>query len=147
MPYLLDADAGDFDAAVSFFRDRLVIPLSLVNNDRQYDHFRMANDDLVEVFGPENPYKEHHRNVVIALRVEDIGEARAELMSRGVEFVTETRIWKHEASCYFVGPVGLLFEIQSVDRITRPCALSDGRSGPLMEPGIVVSRSRQNDPQ
>ena len=105
----------DFDAAMSFFRDRLGIPVSRVNEDRQYAHFRMANGDLVELFGPENPYKEHHRNVVIALQVQDIAEARAELTSRGVEFVTEIRTWEHEAWCYFVGPDGLLFEIQSVD--------------------------------
>jgi catechol 2,3-dioxygenase-like lactoylglutathione lyase family enzyme len=105
----------DFDAAVSFFRDRLGVSVSYLNDDHQTAHFRMANGDLVELFGPDNPREEHRRHMAIALEVEDIERARSELESRGVEFVSEIRTWKQEAWCYFVGPDGLLFEIHSRD--------------------------------
>ena len=106
----------DFDGAIGFFRDQLGIPMSYVNDEHQAAHFRLANDDLVEVFGPDNPHAEHRRHVVVALKVEDINQARIEMERRGVNFLTEIRSWEGEAWCYFEGPDGLLFEIQSKQR-------------------------------
>ena len=103
----------DFDAAVSFFRDRLGIKVSHLQGDRQTAHFRLANGDLIELFGPKNPTEEHRRNVAFALEVDDLESARQELESRGVKFVTEINTWEQESWCYFVGPDDLLFEIET----------------------------------
>ena len=103
----------DFEGAVGFFRDQLGIRLSYFDDDHQAAHFRLANGDLVEVFGPDNPHEEHRRHVVVALNVEDINKARTEMEKTGVKFLTEIRTWEDEALCYFEGPDGLLFEIQS----------------------------------
>lgn len=103
----------DFDGAVAFFRDLLGIPVSHINNDDQVAHFRMANGDLVELFGPAATKEPYRRNVVVALGVEDVDEARTEMEKAGVSFVTETSTWEDESWCLFQGPEGLVFEIKA----------------------------------
>jgi predicted enzyme related to lactoylglutathione lyase len=103
----------DFEAAIEFFRDRLGIPMSRVNHEIQAAHFPLANGDLIEVFGPNNADETHRRNVVIALSVENLDQARTELEKAGVENLTETGTWEDEAWFYFEGPDGLLFEVKS----------------------------------
>ncbi|MEA1903120.1 MAG: VOC family protein [Actinomycetota bacterium] len=103
----------DFEEAVVFFRDRLGIPMTRINNEHQVAHFPLGNGDLVEVFGSNNPDEEHRRNVAIALSVEDIEQTRSEMEKAGVKFLTDINTWEDEAWCYFEGPDGLLFEIKS----------------------------------
>lgn len=104
----------DFEAAIEFFRDRLGIRMSLVDHETQAAHFPLANGDLIEVFGPRNTDEKHRRNVVIALSVENLDQARTELEKAGVESLTEISTWENQAWFYFEGPDGLLFEVKSV---------------------------------
>lgn len=103
----------DFEGAVAFFRDLLGIQVSRINNDHQVAHFRLANGDLVELFGPVSTNESHRRNVVVALGVEDVDKARTEMEKAGVSFLTETRTWEDESWCFFEGPEGLVFEIKA----------------------------------
>jgi predicted enzyme related to lactoylglutathione lyase len=103
----------DFDGAVAFFRDRLGIRVSRIDNDRQVAHFRLANSDLVELFGPVSTEEPYRRNVVVALGVEDVDKARTEMEKAGVSFLTETNTWEDESWCFFEGPEGLVFEIKA----------------------------------
>lgn len=103
----------DFEAAIEFFRDRLGIPMSVVNHEIQAAHFPLANGDLIEVFGPRSADEKRLDNVVIALRVENIDQARTELEKAGVENLTETGTWEDDAWFYFEGPDGLIFEVKS----------------------------------
>ena len=109
----------DLEEAIEFFGDRLGIRMSYIDDDHQAAHFRLANGDLVELFGPDNPHDEHRRNVVVWLNVEDINKARTEMEKTGVRFLTEIRTWEDEAWCYFEGPDGLLFEIHSKQEPSR----------------------------
>ena len=103
----------DFEGAVAFFRDLLEIPVSRIDNDRQVAHFRLANGDLIELFGPAATNEPHRRNIVIALGVEDVGRARTEMEKAGVSFLTETKTWEDESWCFFQGPESLVFEIKA----------------------------------
>lgn len=103
----------DFEGAVAFFRDLLGIRLSRIDEDRQIAHFRLANGDLVELFGPISSKEPFRRNVAVALGVEDIDEARTEMEKAGVTFLTEPRTWEDESWCFFEGPDGLVFEIKA----------------------------------
>ena len=103
----------DFEGAIEFFRDQLGIPVAMINREFQAAHFPLANGDLIEVFGPGNPDEEHRNNVVIALGVDDIDQARTEVENAGVETLTEIDTWEDESWFYFRGPDGLLFEIKS----------------------------------
>ena len=75
--------------------------------------FRLPSDQLFEVFGPKSVEHSFMTMPVMAFDVENIHEARAELESQGVEFVTkvETSPSGENAWTYFVGPDGFLYEI------------------------------------
>lgn len=103
----------DFESAVAFFRDLLGIRVARVDDDEQVAHFRLANGDLVELFGPASSKEPYRRNVVVALGVEDVDEARAEMEKAGVRFLTETNTWEDESWCFFEGPAGHVFEIKA----------------------------------
>ena len=103
----------DFEGAVAFFRDLLGIRLSRIDNDQQVAHFRLANGDLVELFGPVSAREPYRRTVVVALGVADVEQARAEMEKAGVSFLTDTNTWEDESWCFFEGPEGLVFEIKA----------------------------------
>ena len=103
----------DFEGAVAFFRNLLGIHLSRINNDSQTAHFRLANGDLVELFGTAATKEPYRRNIVVALSVEDVDQARTEMENAGVRFLTETSTWEDESWCFFQGPEGLVFEIKA----------------------------------
>jgi hypothetical protein len=66
--------------------------VSRINNDHQVAHFRLANGDLVDLFGPVSTREPYRRNVVVALGVEDVDKARTEMENAGVSFLTETSV-------------------------------------------------------
>jgi predicted enzyme related to lactoylglutathione lyase len=79
----------DLDSAVDFYGSTLGIPRSVYLKERNYAEFETGNLTL-SVFNPEAMGMEHHANPnAIALHVDDVAHARAELEDRGVQFTGE----------------------------------------------------------
>ena len=82
----VDVPTRDFERAIAFYRDVLELP----QNPSEPTEFEAGNVTLAlwkpEDQGVEFPTSAAHG---IALRVEDVAAARAELEAKGVEFVGE----------------------------------------------------------
>ena len=82
----VDVPTRDVERAIAFYRDVLELP----QNSREPTEFEAGNVTLAlwkpEDQGVEFPTSAAHG---IALRVEDVAAARAELEAKGVEFVGE----------------------------------------------------------
>ena len=74
--------------------------------------FNLPNGDLMEVFGPEEASNEFMSHPVAGFLVDDIVAARAEMESKGIEFIgpiegdTEDYKWTH-----FRAPDGFVYEL------------------------------------
>jgi predicted enzyme related to lactoylglutathione lyase len=80
----------DLDAAVEFYGQTVGLPRSVYIKDRHYAEFETGNLTL-SVFDPEKMGLVHTINPnAIALRVDDVAQARAALEERGAEFAGET---------------------------------------------------------
>jgi predicted enzyme related to lactoylglutathione lyase len=76
----------DLEAAVEFYGSTLGLPRSVYMKERNYAEFETGNATL-SVFNPQEFGLEHHTNPnAMALHVEDVARARAELEGRGVRF-------------------------------------------------------------
>jgi predicted enzyme related to lactoylglutathione lyase len=76
----------DLEAAVEFYGSTLGLPRSVYMKERNYAEFETGNVTL-SVFNPQEFGLEHHTNPnAMALHVEDVARARAELEGRGVRF-------------------------------------------------------------
>lgn len=80
----------DIERAVEFYGTTLGLRRSAYRPDRNFAEFETGNLTL-SIINPQRMGMEHHvsRNPV-ALHVEDMDQARAELEQRGVTFVGET---------------------------------------------------------
>src|SRR6476659_4916195 len=80
----------DLEQAVHFYGEVLGLPRSVYNEERSYAEFEPGNVTF-SVYMPEKMRMEFHANTNhYALHVDDVEEARAELESRGVEFLGDT---------------------------------------------------------
>ena len=103
---------GDFAASTKFFGEVLGLPTLMTDEARQIAIFRLPSGQLFEVFGPTSDYFKLMRTPTIAFDVDDVEQARADLLDKGVEFVTEIEQGlEGVAWCYFSGPDGFLYEI------------------------------------
>ena len=102
-----------FEKTMHFLEQVLGLPLVRREEEQDFGMFRLPSDELFEVFGPKSVEHSFMTMPVMAFDVENIHEARAELESQGVEFVTkvETSPSGENAWTYFVGPDGFLYEI------------------------------------
>ena len=119
--------AADIDASLRFFRDALGLELDApeeVPSQRVRAHFLQAGDAAVELVEPtaeDSPIAKyiqkrgpgiHH----VALRVDDIVAALAELKARGVRLIDETpRPGAHDSLIAFIHPSsthGVLVELK-----------------------------------
>ena len=82
----VDIPSRDLDRAVAFYRDVLELP----QNPREPTEFEAGNVTLA-IWRPEDQGVEFEGGAShgIALRVEDVAAARAELEAKGVQFVGE----------------------------------------------------------
>jgi methylmalonyl-CoA/ethylmalonyl-CoA epimerase len=118
---------GDLEASLKFFRDALGLELEApeeIPSQRVRAHFLEAGDatlELVEPTGNDSPIATflerrgpglHH----VALRVEDIVAALAELKAKGVRLIDETpRPGAHDSLVAFIHPSsthGVLVELK-----------------------------------
>jgi hypothetical protein len=91
-----------------------VMGLQQVHHAQDFVVFQLPNKDKVEVFGPQGP-NQHFApdSIVCGFLVEDIHQARQELVQAGIELVgplQEDKLsgyaWQH-----FRGPDGKLYEL------------------------------------
>jgi methylmalonyl-CoA/ethylmalonyl-CoA epimerase len=120
---------GDLDASVAFFRDALGLELDApeeVPSQRVRAHFLQAGEAAIELVEPtadDSPIAKfvakrgpgiHH----VALRVDDIVAALAELKAKGVRLIDETpRPGAHHSLVAFIHPAsahGVLVELKQV---------------------------------
>lgn len=80
----------DLDTAVQFYGDTLGLPRSVYMKERNYAEFETGNLTL-SVYNAEQMGLPHNVNPnPIAMHVEDVARARAELEGRGVTFLGDT---------------------------------------------------------
>lgn len=111
----------DLQAAVEFYRDVLGLPCSVHMPERNFAEFETGNVTL-NVHNTEKMGLGHHTNPnAVALHVDDVAAARAELESRGVTFngdIFDTGVC-HMA--FFADPDGnaLMLHHRYAPRVTR----------------------------
>ena len=79
----------DMDRSTAWYRDTLGLPQT---GEGGFPEFKLGDNVFLYLIDPKNIESEfkHPNGAPIALRVADVAETRAELESRGVEFVDET---------------------------------------------------------
>jgi catechol 2,3-dioxygenase-like lactoylglutathione lyase family enzyme len=114
---------SDLKSTAHFFAEAL--GLSISHEGKGLVQFELPSGQLFEVFSAQNRYYRLHACPVLAFQVEDVRQARTELLSRGVQFETDVEGNESEAWTYFRGPDGYLYELWQT---TRPLnALPQGR--------------------
>ncbi len=101
---------GEFDAAVTLYRDLLGLPQTLDEPGRAW--FRAVDGTSIHVYGP--PEDEHlffGAAPCVGLRVPDVPAARARLEASGYPFLTEIERAGDVAWCHFRGPGGAVYEL------------------------------------
>jgi predicted enzyme related to lactoylglutathione lyase len=76
----------DFDKSMDFYGAKLGLPRSVYVPERHYAEFETGNVTLSIVVGEAMGIGHHVHRTALALHVEDVAAARAELEERGVEF-------------------------------------------------------------
>jgi predicted enzyme related to lactoylglutathione lyase len=82
--------AKDFDAAVDFYGNTLGLPLSARYGQMPGAEFETGNLTIAVLQSEAFNIEPRTNNHPIALRVDDVAAARAELESRGVKFLGDT---------------------------------------------------------
>jgi len=76
----------DLDRAIGFYGDKLGLPRSVYMPERNYAEFETGNLTLSIVDGEKMGIGHNVNRTAMALHVDDVEAARAELEGRGVEF-------------------------------------------------------------
>ena len=79
----------DLDASMDFYGNKLGLPRSVYVPERNYAEFETGNVTLSIVDGEAMGIGHNLNRTAMALHVDDVESARAELESRGIEFVGE----------------------------------------------------------
>jgi predicted enzyme related to lactoylglutathione lyase len=82
--------AKDFDAAVDFYENTLRLPLSARYGQMPGAEFETGNLTIAVLQSEAFDIEPRANNHPIALRVDDVHAARAELESKGVKFLADT---------------------------------------------------------
>ena len=105
------AGTNDFAATLAFFSD--VIGLEPVAvEEHGVAILKVADGQVLEVFGPGTQGREFTFPPIIAFEVEDVGIARAELLQNGVELLGDIGSWNGFEWLKFRGPDGHIFAVQ-----------------------------------
>jgi predicted enzyme related to lactoylglutathione lyase len=103
---------SQFDDMVHLYRDVLQLHLELEQPD--FAVFRLPNGDTLELFGPAGPNAHLAQGIVVCgFRVDDIEQARQDLIEAGIELIGPLQgdggtSWQH-----FRGPGGSVFELNA----------------------------------
>jgi predicted enzyme related to lactoylglutathione lyase len=118
----LTVPSKDLDASVAFYRDTLGLYCSVLMPDRGFAEFETGPLTLSVALTEHFPMGYHPNPNPVALHVEDVEAARAELTGRGVEFqgdILDTGVC-HMA--FFSDPDGnaLMLHKRYAPRVTLP---------------------------
>ncbi len=111
----------DIEKAVEFYSETLGLPLSVYIKDRHFAEVETGNL-TISIFEPEAMGMEFHPNPnPLALRVEDMEQARATLQERGVTFAADTLDTGVCHMGFFADPDGnaLMLHHRYAPRVTR----------------------------
>jgi catechol 2,3-dioxygenase-like lactoylglutathione lyase family enzyme len=109
---------SDLNSSSRFFSD--ILGLRRVHNGKGLVQFELPSGQLFEIFGAESRYYQFHNCPVVGFQVEDVGAAKREMESKGIEFMTDVFGDEKEAWAYFRGPDGYLYEIWQTQRPLKP---------------------------
>lgn len=107
---------ADMEAAVAFYGDVLGLPL--VERDEACALFDAGGGALLELWAKgvaaDSPKTPERQSVLIALRVEDLNGAVAELAAKGVRFLGEPDEYAGTRWIHFTDPEGNRLELKEV---------------------------------
>ena len=108
----------EFDETVSFYVDVLGFTLESLDEAKYVARFSLPSGQEFEVYGPRNRIRHAKYRAmegpVVGLDVDDVAEARHEMMSHGIRFLTDVETnGDGVARAFFVGPGDQLYTIQS----------------------------------
>jgi catechol 2,3-dioxygenase-like lactoylglutathione lyase family enzyme len=89
-----------------------VMGMSVTHQEPGFAIMDLPNGDRVEIFGDESPYNTIFTHPVAGFLVDDIAATRAEMESRGIEFIgpietaDDGNAWTH-----FRAPDGFIYEL------------------------------------
>jgi catechol 2,3-dioxygenase-like lactoylglutathione lyase family enzyme len=116
----LGIPAREYQATVGLFRDVMGLPVEF--SEPTTTELSLPSGDRVQVFAPDDPYfeffAEHARGPVALFEVSDLDDARADLVSAGVEIVGEAGRDSAWTWLHFRGPDGHLYEL--AERLEKP---------------------------
>jgi catechol 2,3-dioxygenase-like lactoylglutathione lyase family enzyme len=101
----------DFDAALSFFTHVLGLRPAAVD-ERGVAILQVSDGQLLEIFGPGTKGHDLNSPPVVAFEVDNVAEARDELLANNVELIGDIGSWKGFEWAYFRGPAGRVFSIK-----------------------------------
>lgn len=99
----------DFDRSLAFFTGTLGLTIDTMA-DRQAI-LRVADGQLLEIFGREGRGKSLNMTPTIAFEIDDIEQARATLVAGGAEIIGDVGEWNGHQWLYFRTPDGHQFEV------------------------------------
>lgn len=100
-----------FDETCAFYEETLGLPVVSTEEGRRV--YRLEDGSAIAVFSEEFESHQHFTTgPVVALRVDDVEQARAELEQAGIEFLSPIRGVKGESRwAHFRGVDGNIYEI------------------------------------
>ena len=107
----------DYDGTKDFWGKVLGLNQEWTDNDKNITFYRFPSGQEVEVYSSTNrPRKEKYKlfkGPVLGIEVENIGQARDEMISQGFDFITgvESTEDGHVSWAYFMGPDGYLYSL------------------------------------
>lgn len=101
----------DFKETVSFFTDVLSLSVVVIE-DRGVAMLKVAEGQILEVFGPGTKGREFTSAPVVGFEVDDVAAAREELITRGVEVLGEIGSWNGFEWLKFRGPGRQVYALQ-----------------------------------
>lgn len=104
----------DFHRSLRFFTDVLGLPVETQGDDVAI--LTVGPGQQLEIFGGNHPGKRLTANPVVAFEVENMDEARNNLLAAGIELIGDVGSWNGFQWQYFRSPDGHIFEIKTVPR-------------------------------
>jgi catechol 2,3-dioxygenase-like lactoylglutathione lyase family enzyme len=101
----------DFERSMRFYRDLLGMEVWVKGEEQAI--LTTASGQQLEIFGRDEREKQLTAAPVVALEVDDLDAACAELRAAEVELLGETGRWNGFAWQYFRSPEGHIFELKT----------------------------------
>ncbi len=106
----LGTRTANFDAMAGFCRD--ILGMAQSYQEPGFASFDMPDGSRMEVFGPASNANMLFTNPVAGFLVDDVAAARAEMETKGIEFIGPVHAGKNGyAWSHFRAPDGFIYEI------------------------------------